>query len=218
MSILKSETHADVSIVTETTVLTYAHGADKQPITVLPRIAVRDVQGGVNYIAKAMIDGDSVTPPSYVTFRPGQTRGVLQGRHVAFRPGDVLTLSLQGAAGDAHATIVADLFNSTPVQAEDIENIVGGGATPVDHNYGGTDKYRYTTAGGAGISDGVINIYLASDYNAGRRGAEFVKASSRTDVDGRWERPVNLDPGNYIVYFYKQQAFGPDIATLNVTG
>jgi len=45
----------------------------------------------------------------------------------------------------------------------------------------------------------------------------FVKASSRTDIDGRWVRPVTLDPAEYVVYFYKPQAFGPDAVPLTVT-
>lgn len=223
MAILKSETHVGVDISSVLTVLTYTHPANKEPVTALPRVDVGQpaggpVQGGTNYVVQALIDGNMVSPPSSVPFQPGQTKGVLQGRHIAIMPGDVLTVQIWGAAGDTSVNITVNLFNSTPLQAEDIAPIVGGGAVVVDHNYGGTDKYRYTTAAGAGIDNGVVSIYLASDYNAGRRGAEFVKASSRTNVDGRWERPVNLDPGNYIVYFYKQQAFGPDIATLNVTG
>lgn len=223
MAILKSETHTGINISGQTVVLTYTHPLTKEPVTVLPRVDVGQpaggpVQGGTNYVVQALIDGTQVSPPSSIPFQPGQTKGVLQGRHIALMSGDVLTVHIQGAAGDISVNVTASLFNSTPLQAEDIAPIVGGGAVVIDHNYGGTDRYRYTTAAGAGIDNGVVNIYLASDYNAGRRGPEFVKASSRTDVDGRWERPVNLDPGNYIVYFYKQQAFGPDIATLNVPG
>lgn len=223
MAILKSETHVGINIAASAVVLTYTHPADKQPAIVLPRVTLGapdggPVQGGGNYIANALIDGVSVSPPSAIPFGNGQGRGVLQGRHVAILPNDVLTVTVLGLITDTNVNVTADLFNSTPVQAEDIAQIIGPGTVPVDHNYGGTDKYRYTTASGAGIDNGIVNIYLASDYNAGRRGPEFVKASSRTDVDGRWVRPVNLDPGNYIVYFYKQQAFGPDIATLNVPG
>ena len=58
--------------------------------------------------------------------------------------------------------------------------------------------------------------YLKTDYNAGRRGKEYHQGVSRTDVQGHWERPMLLDPATYVLYYYKQGAFGPDTAEVTV--
>lgn len=121
-----------------------------------------------------------------------------------------------------HTYDVLTAAGKTMATAEKQDQIIaavggGSGAVPVDHNYGGSDNYRYTTSNGVGIDNAVVNVYLLSDYNAGNRGLDFVKGSTITDVNGRWERPINLDPGSYMLYFYKQQAFGPDVALLVVS-
>jgi hypothetical protein len=154
---------------------------------------------------------------SAIQFLSGQTKGILQGRTITIEPGDVLTVAVVGQPGDTAVNVTAALFDGTPIRTEDLDGIIGSGSVEVDHDYGGADTYRYVTQNGVGIDDAIINIYLASDFNAGKRGVDFIKASSRTDINGRWVRPVMLDPETYVVYFYKQLAFGPDTAPLTVT-
>lgn len=85
----------------------------------------------------------------------------------------------------------------------------GGGAggdnsVQVDHNYGGIDVLRITTAAGAGIDNVTIRAYLTSDYVAGQRSADYIVASTRTSSDGRWVNPILLDPDDYTLVIFKQ--------------
>lgn len=85
----------------------------------------------------------------------------------------------------------------------------------VDHNYGGVDLLRYTTAGGTPIPNAQIKIFRQVDYSVGRN--DLAIASSETDPDGRWVVPVFLEPGmNYVVYFFKSGLYGPDITIITV--
>jgi len=224
MAILKREESIGVDISAEFTVLTYTHPVNAKSAIVIPRVDLGvpttpagPVVGGGIYTGKALIDANQVTPASAIQFVGGQTKGILQGRAVTIEPGDVLTVTIVGQPADTAVNVTAALFDGTPLRTEDLEGVIGGGSIEVDHNYGGADTYRYETQNGVGIDNAIVNIYLASDFNAGRRGTPFVKGTSLTDVNGRWVRPVLLDPGTYVVYFYKQLAFGPDTAPLTVT-
>ncbi len=93
----------------------------------------------------------------------------------------------------------------------------GDGDTAVDHNTGGADNLRYTTAGGVPVDDAIIEAYqcTAVQYDAGSRGA--VKARSRTKTDGRWEWPVYLDSGfTYTIAFYKQGQYSVSRAQITI--
>jgi hypothetical protein len=87
----------------------------------------------------------------------------------------------------------------------------------VDHDYGGTNNLTYQTEDGAGVYRATIYIYLRSDYDAGRRDTDFVIDSATTDVDGHWERPVLLDPGEYVLLFFKRGRFGPSLKYITVS-
>lgn len=90
------------------------------------------------------------------------------------------------------------LPGSTGEALSQAAGLVDKGAVAVDHNYGGTDALRIRNATtGAGIADATVAIYTAADYDAGRRGQQFVLALTRTDNDGRWLVPLRLDPGDY---------------------
>ncbi len=86
----------------------------------------------------------------------------------------------------------------------------GDGTVTVDHNSGGTDNLTYKTSGGAGIDNAVVQAFLKTDYDAGRRSAAYVAGETQTNVYGRWVRPMKLDPANYVFIFYKQAFSGPD--------
>lgn len=89
-------------------------------------------------------------------------------------------------------------------------------AVPVDHNYTAADRYSYTDKNNRGIDNATVIAYLKTDYQAGRRGIQYHQAVTQTDVNGRWVRPILLDPGEYVLYYYKQGEFGPDTASLTV--
>lgn len=92
----------------------------------------------------------------------------------------------------------------------------GSGIVEVDHDTGGTDNLRYVTANGIGIDNAVIYAFLRADWDAGNRGIAAVRARSLTNVEGRWEWPMLLDPGWYVMYYFEQGDWGPDTITIQV--
>jgi len=96
------------------------------------------------------------------------------------------------------------------------EQILGSGAILVNHNYGGTDNLRYVAPNGVGIDNATIQIFVRSDYDAGKRGRGYIIAESVTGTDGRWVRDVALDPGDYTVVFFKQGLYSPTVINITV--
>ncbi len=91
----------------------------------------------------------------------------------------------------------------------------GSGDVAVDHDYGSTDALRYEY-NGQGIDNATIKAYLKTDYDAGRRGESYVKARSKTSVDGRWQWPIYLDSGQtYVIVFYKQGEYRPSTVEIS---
>lgn len=70
------------------------------------------------------------------------------------------------------------------------------GPSPVDHHFGGVDKYTFTR-NGKGLDDVMVEIYPEADFLAGRTGDRYRAGWSRTNAAGRWDWPVNLYPGRY---------------------
>lgn len=167
--------------------------------------------GGV-YSVRYYIDGIRVLPDSDINFPVGLTRAVLVSRAVPVEPGEVVGIRLLGQAGDTSVNTVTSLRNATPVLASDL---AGDGSVAVNHNYGGTDALTYEDDG-VGIDNATIRAYLASEYNAGNRSAEYVVATSYTNVEGRWTVTMMLDPDDYILVFHKQGCFGPDEVAVTV--
>lgn len=104
-----------------------------------------------------------------------------------------------------------------PRQTVLFEQILGSGAVLINHNYGGEDALRYVAPNGVGIDNGTIQIFLKSDYDAGRRGRGYVIAETSTNTEGRWVRDVALDPGEYVVVFFKQGLYSPTAVPITVT-
>jgi hypothetical protein len=94
---------------------------------------------------------------------------------------------------------------------------LGDGTVRVDHDYFGTDRFRVlddTTLDP--IDNAFIWIYLSEDFNAGRTDKNrYLKAWTVTQMDGRWNQSVYLDPGNYTVLITKARAT-PKTKTLRV--
>lgn len=97
-----------------------------------------------------------------------------------------------------------------------IDQVIGPGTIPVNHNYGGTDNLRVLDPAGNGVDNVLIYAYLAEDYNAGRRTMNYVVARSITTADGRWERDMYLDAGVYVLVFFKQGYYGPKAVQITV--
>jgi hypothetical protein len=98
-----------------------------------------------------------------------------------------------------------------------ITGLTGTGSVLVDHNYGGTDALTYQTATGLKIDNGVIWVFLSVDYVAGRTAAQYLVATSGTDVNGHWTHPVLLDPGAYTLLFFKQGQYDPTRQDITVS-
>jgi hypothetical protein len=221
MAVLKREEHLGVDISTALTVLTYTRPAAATPVIVIPRVDLGvpvggPVVGGGIYEGHALVDDNQVTPKSSILFDSGQTKGILQGRPITLEPEDVLTLTVTGQPGDTAVNVSSALHDATPIQAEDLDGLIGSGVIEVDHDTGGTDNLQYVTANGIGIDNATIYAFLRDDWNAGKRDYDAVRAQSITDVEGRWERPMLLDPNWYVIYFFKQYAWGPNTATVEV--
>lgn len=103
------------------------------------------------------------------------------------------------------------------VRATSTGTLAGEGAISVDHDYGGTDALAYIVDGGAAVDDAVVQAFLTTDYNAGRRTRNYVKAETRTNAAGRWETEMRLNAGQYTIVFFKQGEYGPDTAVINVS-
>lgn len=217
MAVLKREDHMSVSIADTLTVLSYTRPSDADPAVVVPRVDLTNITGGGIYTAHALIDGNQVTPKSAITFDAGQTKGVLQGREITVEPGDALTVTVKGQSGDTAVNVSAMLFDNTPLNSDALEGITGSGSVMVDHNYGGTDNLRYETSLGVGIGDAMIRCYHLGDFRSNRRGREYIVAEIRTVTTGRWSTPMMLDPGQYVLVFYKRDAYGPDVRQLTVS-
>lgn len=85
----------------------------------------------------------------------------------------------------------------------------------VDHDYGQSDALRYLSPGSIPIAQADILIFSEPDWNQGRRTIPIAK--TQTSNDGRWAAPVYLPTGlNYVVYFFKESAYGPDTTTITV--
>jgi len=142
----------------------------------------------------------------------------------------IKTESTLGSSYDLYATTTARTIYMTgctydsakknslvTVKEYAIEGVSGTGEISVDHDYGGTDVLAYKTAGGVGIDNATIKAYLKTDYDAGNVSAEYVKAISTTDVNGRWDNAMLLDAATYTLYYYKQGEYGPNTKEVTVT-
>ncbi|KPK67831.1 MAG: hypothetical protein AMJ84_12250 [Acidithiobacillales bacterium SM23_46] len=125
-------------------------------------------------------------------------------------------------AADMNASVVGFLMLADGCIPREItiktgELQAGQGAIRVDHNHGGADNLAYKTAGNIGIDNATVYAYLKTDYDAGNTAIAYVKAKTTTDVNGRWATPMMLDAGTYILYYFKQNAYGPDTQQITVS-
>lgn len=84
----------------------------------------------------------------------------------------------------------------------------------VDHNFPTPDALRYTHTGNP-ISDAVVRVFRAADWDAGLRNVGLAVTSTRED--GRWASPFFLATGlDYVVCFSKEAMYGPDPVRITV--
>lgn len=215
---LDREEFAGLDISSLATVLTYAYSGAKVLI-VLVRVDLgsdaKPIAGSVSYGLQVKLDGVAISPISNITVASGQTRAVMQSRQIVIEPGDTLTVHVLGAPADVDIWATVALFDMTPAQVEDIQ---GTGTTVVDHDYGGTDALQAAETESGAPLDGVqIRAYLATNWNTGLRTSPYVVAVTRTNVLGRWESPMLLDPADYVLVYSKQGSITPRVVTLTVS-
>jgi hypothetical protein len=97
--------------------------------------------------------------------------------------------------------------------------MLGCGAIPVDHDYGGQDELAYTLAGGCGVVGADVYVFRKVVFDAGGLNVNrtLALAKTTTRVNGRWTRSVRLDAGDYVVLFEKPGEYGPDTKNVTVT-
>lgn len=115
---------------------------------------------------------------------------------------DSVALVIQDVAGRQVGRLDVSLINLPTA---------GAGGILVDHNTGGADNLAYQD-GGVGIDNATVKAFLKADWDAGNRTSDYVKGQTTTDVNGRWEEPMQLDAATYTFLFNLQGSFGPDTA------
>lgn len=185
--------------------------ADRPTKEVIARINLGDatgpIAGNALYVLTAYINGVPVSPSASVQVLSGMTQTVLISKPLPLETGDVLSLHVLGTRADVAVNAVISIRDVTPLRAAEL---TGSGSVLVDHNYGGPDTLAYKLANGTGVNDADIYVYLKADYDAGRTGADYVLARTKTNVTGRWTQPIMLDPETYTLICFKQGQVGPD--------
>ncbi len=97
------------------------------------------------------------------------------------------------------------------------EFTLGDGSVVIDHNYGGTDALRAVDNLGRPVDNVIISAFLQSDYSASRTQSRYIKAQVSTNVNGRWDSPLNLDPAVYTLLFTRQNVVESNTIDITVT-
>ena len=101
------------------------------------------------------------------------------------------------------------LADSGPFQPDVAVGAALAARAKVDHNFGAIDALQFVTESGAAIPEAQIRIFKKPDFDAGRRDVPLFIIETR--ADGRWKRPVYLEPGmSYTLLFDKPSAFSSD--------
>lgn len=81
----------------------------------------------------------------------------------------------------------------------------GSGPQAVDHDYGGADNLRVLEKDTLQpIQGALIYVYLTSDFQAGNLDRQqYLIGWTITNVQGRWQTPIYLDPGDYTLFIQK---------------
>lgn len=213
---LARQSKFSIDATVEVEVLAYEYtGSD--PREILARVDIGDaskpIQGGGSYQLKVYIDDVLIVPVSSVSVPSGNDKAIFVSRPILLESGDDVSIRVIGLAGDSDINSIATLRDATSLKRSDL---IGSGSNIVDHDYGGEDALAVMTRSGARIDQATIRAYLAADYNAGRRGTEFLVSQTTTNVEGRWVSPMMLDAGDYVLIIFKQGAIETKMVTLTV--
>jgi hypothetical protein len=99
---------------------------------------------------------------------------------------------------------------------EGLDAFGGNGTILVDQDYGGTNALTWELDG-TPVTGAEILIFPAAAYNAGDRQNKDSVAASRQLATGDWQQAVKLDPGEYIIQFFKTDVAGPNTFPLTVS-
>lgn len=217
MSELSRVINTGVDISSEATILTYVHSS-----TITREVMVRvdigtnsePIVGNGNYSVRVYLDNTEVIPTSTINISSGVTKAIIISRAIPIETSDTITITALGQPGDTSVTVISSLRDVTPAT---ITEIAGSGSVYIDHDYGGTDELTYVDPDLIGIDNANINVYLTSDWNAGNSANTYIIGRTVTNVYGRWERGLMLDPGDYTLVYYKQGEFGIDIKEITVS-
>ena len=199
-------TKPNLDISGEGELLTYTY-SDTEPREIIAQVSLGDstqgIAGAGSYVLRVYIDDVVVSPNSRIDVDTGVTKTIVASRPIPIDSGDVIKVTVTGLPADTAVNCITSLRDATPLRADEL---TGGGEALVDHDYGSADALTVMTPAGARVDNATILAYRQSDYDAGRRTPEYVVASTKTDVNGRWASPMMLDPGNYTLLVYKQGA------------
>lgn len=164
--------------------------------------------GGGDYRLELWVDDAQLEVVSR-SLSMGVLRAALHSSPFLLRPGETVTVTVVGLAEDSAVPVEAVLFDRSLVL-----DPYGGGATPVDHDYGGTGSLLYTS-GSLGLAGGYVTAYRAVDWEAGRHDTLYRVATTRTVSGGRWHHPLWLDPDDYVLV-YSAAGYDPRVVELVV--
>lgn len=106
-------------------------------------------------------------------------------------------------AQDGLSNVLAD---TGPFQPDAAGEALLKARVKVDHNFGAIDALQFVTESGAAIPDAEVRLFRRPDFEAGRRDVPLYVVQTR--ADGRWTRPVYLEPGmDYTLIFDKPAAY-----------
>jgi len=217
MTSLSQQINNDTNIDPSGQILLYTNATDAE-VVILCEIELGNdadpIVGGGVYSVRAAIDDVEIIPDSQVIARSGQTKVVIQSRHLVLAAGATIKLLALGRTGDVDVYSRVTIYDVTPLRNTDL---FGTGTVVVDHNYGGADTLRIATAAGVGIQDAEIRAYLATDYDNNQRNPTTVRGKTNTDVNGRWRSVLMLAIGTYKLLISKPSQIQTKVITLEVT-
>lgn len=90
------------------------------------------------------------------------------------------------------------------------------GKVLVNQDYGGTDALVYALED-MPVANAIVELFLFSDYAAGKHNGNYRLNNTRQTVDGTWAMPFYLDPQAYVLRYYRTGVAGPDAWKLIVS-
>lgn len=215
-NLLHEETRTSVDISSASEILSYEYPGETHRIAFV-RVELGDndepIAGNGVYSTTTAVDGMDYAPVSNVQVAAGVTRAVLQSRPFVLGPGETLVIEATGLLADTAVTTTAVVIDATPATTSEI---FGAGSVLVDHDYGGEDALRIVNPSSSGVDGALIRAFFADDYTAGNRGDAFVRGRTETGLDGRWQSPISLDPGEYRLVVTKLPSYQTQVHSLTV--